>query len=189
MAGLHPFRHPSAPPDRAQEDRTARGHVAARAMGMNDAVWARHANPWSGLTRIPILPCLAFAVYARTWVGLWCLVPIALIVMWAFINPRVFPAPRTTAHWMSRAVLGERVWMNRTETPIPGHHARAAQLLQLTALLGLPLTVYGLVVLDGTATALGVTVTLLAKLWFLDRMVWLYSDMKDVTPRYAAWDR
>lgn len=25
------------------------------------------------------------------------------------------------------------------------------------------------------------------KVWFLDRMVWLYEDMKEVTPEYSGW--
>ena len=27
----------------------------------------------------------------------------------------------------------------------------------------------------------------LGKMWFLDRMVWLYEDMKDTTPEYRSW--
>jgi hypothetical protein len=30
-------------------------------------------------------------------------------------------------------------------------------------------------------------VIMLGKLWFVDRMVWLYEDMKDATPEYRSW--
>ncbi len=35
----------------------------------------------------------------------------------------------------------------------------------------------GLYRLNGWLTALGLLVTFLAKLWFFDRMVWLYDDL------------
>lgn len=28
-----------------------------------------------------------------------------------------------------------------------------------------------------------------AKLWFVDRMAWLYADMRDATPEFRAWQR
>lgn len=34
---------------------------------------------------------------------------------------------------------------------------------------------------------LGSLVVYAGKLWYLDRMVWLYEDMKDRDPRYRAW--
>ena len=36
-------------------------------------------------------------------------------------------------------------------------------------------------------TIFGVALTALGKLWFVDRMVWLYEDMKDARPEYRAW--
>ena len=41
----------------------------ADAFGMDDATWARHANPWSAWTRIPILPLLCLAIWGRAWIG------------------------------------------------------------------------------------------------------------------------
>jgi len=37
-------------------------------MGMDDATWKRHANPWSGWSRITILPLLCLAIMSRVWV-------------------------------------------------------------------------------------------------------------------------
>ncbi len=45
------------------------GRVLERAMAMDDTTWARHANPWSVWTRVPILPALALAIYSRAWIG------------------------------------------------------------------------------------------------------------------------
>lgn len=161
----------------------------AGALGMDEAAWTRHANPWSGWTRMPVLPLLALTLWSRVWIGWWCLLPLAALVVWTRVNPRAFPPPRSTASWMSRAVLGERAWLNAGSVPIPGHHARAARRLSAAALFGLLPLVHGLLALNPWATALGVGWVLCAKLWFLDRMTWLWQDMRDRHPPYRALER
>jgi hypothetical protein len=164
------------------------GRLAA-AFAMTDPVWERHANPWSGLTRMPVLPLAALAIFSRVWIGWWCLIPLALLVVWTWINPRAFGPPLSTRGWMSRAVMGERVWLNAAVVPIPRHHSRAAAWLSIMPVIGLAPMIWGLWVLDPWASALGVVLTLIVKLWFLDRMVWLFDDMAVHHPPYAAWLR
>lgn len=165
------------------------GHRTARLMGMTDAVWARHANPWSVWTRVPILPAMALAVFSRVWIGWWCLVPIALLLVWVWLNPRIFPVPRRTDRWSSLATFGERVWLARGRVPIPSHHVLTAHILSIVSGAGALLCIYGLIVLDGWMITAGVAVSVLAKLWFCDRMVWLYWDMIDADPAYRDWLR
>lgn len=156
---------------------------------MNDRTWERHANPLSGWTRIPILPALCLAIWARVWIGWWCLVPVAVLLVWTWVNPRAFPPPATTDAWMSRGVMGERVWLNRAAVPIPAHHAAWAGVLAWAAGLGLPPLIYGLWALDLGWLVAGLVLTMLPKLWFLDRMAWLYDDMAARHAPYAAWRR
>lgn len=156
---------------------------------LDDEGWERHANPLSGASRMLILPALSLVIYARHLLGWWTLVLVAALIVWAVVNPRAFPRPRHTTHWMSRAVMGERVLLNAREIPIPEHHGRMAERLGVFAALGLAPLVWGLMVLDPFATLLGVAVILIGKLWFLDRMVWLYEDMARRTPEYRAWQR
>ena len=40
-----------------------------RSMRMDEGTWARHSNPWSVWTRVPILPLLALSIFARAWIG------------------------------------------------------------------------------------------------------------------------
>lgn len=160
------------------------GKAAEQMMRMDDATWWRHANPASGWTRMPILAGLALAIFSRVWIGWWCLVPVALLLVWNWLNPRAFASPQSLDSWMTRAVLGERIWLNRQTKPIPPNHARMANMLSLAATFGLLPLVYGLWVLDPMATASGVIIATGAKLWFLDRMVWLYEDTKADHPEY-----
>jgi len=154
------------------------GTVSEKVMGMDDATWARHANPWSGWTRMSILPLFALAVWSRVWLGWWALGPVALVLIWTWVNPRIFPAPRSLDNWMSQGVLGERIWLARKERPIPAHHARATQALTIASALGALTMLAGLALLDAGLTLAGLVAAMGGKLWFLDRMVWLKADME-----------
>ena len=163
------------------------GQFTERMMGMSDGTWLRHANPWSGWTRVIIAPLLTLAIWSRVWLGWWCLLPISLIVAWIWINPRAFPAPASTNNWMSKAVMGERLWLNRKEVPIPQRHARMADILSMIALVGIIPYIWGMTVLDPWMTVAGLIVVMGAKLWFLDRMVWLFDDMSEQNDEYKSW--
>jgi hypothetical protein len=152
------------------------GRMTERAMGMDDATWARHANPWSGWTRLSILPLFALAVWSRAWLGWGALVPVVLVLIWTWMNPRLFAQPRSLDNWMSQGVLGERVWLARRETPIPRHHQTTATLLSVAAGIGVAVLAYGLWALDLGFTIAGLVLAMGAKLWFLDRMVWLNQE-------------
>ena len=161
----------------------------ARAFGMDEQTWARHANPWSVWTRNTALPLLALAIWSRAWIGRWSLVAVVLALGWTWLNPRLFAPPRTTRHWASRAVLGERVWLNRDQVPVPAHHRHAPHLLSAVAASGLPFLGWGLVRLELWPLLFGCVLVYAGKLWFLDRMVWLYEDMAAQQPEYRGWLR
>jgi hypothetical protein len=150
----------------------------ARTFGLDGAAaWQRHANPWSVWTRIPGPALLTAAVWSRGRIGRWSLVPAGLVCLWLAVNPRVFPPPRSTAHWASRAVLGETFWADRRNTPVPTRHRVAPTVLIVLNCLGAPFVVRGLVVRDGWQVLFGLAVHMAGKNWFLDRMALLYDDM------------
>ena len=149
----------------------------ARAFGLDGEGWQRHANPWSVYTRIPVPVLLAAAVWSRRWLGGWSLLPGGLVCVWTAVNPTLFPPPRSLDHWASKAVLGEIVWSRRRTTPVPPRHRVAPWLLTDLSIAGLPFVVRGLVDLDGRLVVAGLAVHMAGKLWFLDRMVWLYEDV------------
>ena len=156
---------------------------------MDEEAWARHANPWSVWTRVASWPALMLVVWSFHWFGEWSLLPLAVVAGWLVLNPHAFPPPASTRSWASRAVLGERVYLLRELHPIPVEHANAATALSIGSGVGVLFLVAGLLTREPAAFLTGGAVVMLCKLWFLDRMVWLFEDMKDEVPEYAVWLR
>lgn len=159
----------------------------AKLFSMDEKARSRHTNPWSVLTRISTIPLLALSIWSRVWLGWWSLVPILITILWVWLNPRVFPEPKSTNNWASKVVLGEWVRMNRKEVPIPRHHIIWGNILTYSGIASMALFVYGLVVLHLWITILGGLLVMLIKFWNADRVVWLYEDMKNATSEYKSW--
>jgi hypothetical protein len=161
--------------------------IVARAFRMDDETRKKHCNPWSVYTRFTMIPLIGLAFWSRVWFHWWSLVPILLVVLWVWMNPRAFPPPSSTKNWASKVVLGEWVWMRRKAVDIPVHQRRLPTILSAASGMGMILFLTGVAVLHIWATVLGGFIAVLCKLWFADRMVWLYEEMKDVTPEYRSW--
>ena len=163
--------------DRARGLAALRTHVC-RFMSVSDATWDRHTNPWSGWSRLAIPALFALAVWSRAWIGWWSLLCVLAVVGWTWWNPRAFPPPTSVANWMSRAVLGERVWRDRGHRDIPEHHIAVPELIILVSSLGVLPLAWGLWQYDVWAVIAGLVLITGGKLWFLDRMVWLRRDTR-----------
>jgi hypothetical protein len=156
---------------------------------LDDAGWERHANPWSVWTRIATWPVLMLVLWSFHWFGEWSLLPLAVVVLWLALNPHAFAPPVSTKSWASRAVLGERAYLMREQHPIPLEHVNAATLLSIGSGLGLLLFLAGLLTREPAAFLTGGATVFLCKLWFIDRMVWLFDDMSRTVSEYRNWLR
>ncbi|MEM7669068.1 MAG: DUF6653 family protein [Pseudomonadota bacterium] len=150
--------------------------LSERAMAMDDTTWRRHANPWSVYSRFSCLPLIVLAIWSRAWLGWGCLVPLALALLWTWLNPRLFPQPDRLDSWAARAVMGERIFLGRGGAPIPRHHERMALNLTWASGAGALILIFGLAIADPGLTIAGLVGSMLPKIWFCDRMVWLYHD-------------
>jgi hypothetical protein len=160
---------------------TLEGNIA-RAFRMSDEAWQRHANPWSVWTRFTALPFLVLACWSRTWLGWWALPVVVMSLVWVWLNPRIFPRPASYESWASKVVLGERIWLNRNAMPIPARHRVLPHVLNAMGVLGIAMVIWGVAVLELWPTLMGIAVAYFSKLWFADRMVWLYEDTNREMP-------
>ena len=150
--------------------------LSERLMSMDDETWARHANPWSVYSRFTCLPLIVLAIWSRVWIGWWSLIPLALALFWTWYNPRAFPPIDKTDGWAFKGTQGERLFLNRKRVPIPPHHQAMATRLTLLSMAGVVIIIYGLVVLNPWATLCGLLLAIITKVWFVDRMVWMFDD-------------
>lgn len=110
-------------------------------------------------------------------------------MLWTWLNPRLFGRPDSLTSWASRAVLGERIWVNRDKVPIPAHHTTVPNALNVASGIGILFVVGGVIKLAIWPVVCGLTLNYAGKLWFLDRMVWLHEDMKEATPNDRNLER
>lgn len=148
--------------------------------------WMKHANPWSVWTRYSVLPVIILAFWSRIWIGWWCAIPVAISLAWMFFNPILFDKPVSTNNWASKSVLGERVWSNRDKIDVPENHKTMPKILNGISSIGMLLSIVAIVMLSVWMAVFGVALAYIGKSWYLDRMVWLFEDMKS-RPEYSQW--
>jgi hypothetical protein len=148
----------------------------ADAFRMTDEVWCSHANPWSVATRFAAIPPLVLAIWSRAWIGWWCLLPLAAVALWLWLNPRVFAPVREPHRWASKGIHGEMVWA-RHPAAVPPAHRTALRWIAAPGAVGIGLTAWGLVALDVWPTVTGVALVVLAQLWRIDRLGWMHDDL------------
>jgi hypothetical protein len=116
-------------------------------------------------------------------------VPLGLLIAWLWLNPRLFGPPARTDGWSAKATFGERVWIDRARLDLPTHFRRVPPLLNAVSGVGMALAVGGVIALAPWPTVTGTVLVYAGKVWFLDRMVWLYDAYGDRDPEWRAWLR
>jgi hypothetical protein len=141
---------------------------------MTDDAWKRHANPWSVWTRFAAIPPLIVAIWSRVWLGWWCLVPLAAVMVWLWLNPRVFAPVEQPTSWAAKGIYGEKMWLKERDRMSPDD-LKVLRMLAPIGIAGFALVVYGLVFLEVWPTIFGTTLIVLGQLWRIDRLVVAYD--------------
>ena len=133
---------------------------------LSDTTWERHANPYSGWTRVLSMPALAIGLYLHNF---WIL---AAVLIWLIINPMIFPKPHSTNNWMSKGVLGEQLYFaegKKLKKDLP----------TLLNIINIPVFIAFIYFgwqQELVPMILAGLLTMTIKFWFIDRMAWLASD-------------
>jgi len=161
----------------------------AAVFNLTNENWMRHANPWSVWTRYSVLPILIVSFWSRLWIGWWFFFPVLVALIWMFINPIVYRKPISTKNWASKAVFGERIFLNRDTIKIPKiHQTPLLKILNIISSIGFGITIWAIINYSLMGACCGTILTYLGKSWYLDRMVWLYEDMKNKNATYKSWE-
>jgi hypothetical protein len=76
-------------------------------------------------------------------------VPIAVVLVWLWLNPRVFAPVETPTSWTSKGIYGEKLWLKERDRVPPDH-----------------------------PTVFGACLIVLAQLWRIDRLVVFYEGTR-----------
>jgi hypothetical protein len=132
---------------------------------ISEAIWRRHANPWSVWTRLLSTPLVYVPFWNHSWSqGL-------AVATWLAANPFLFPEPKDKQSWSARAIRGEGRWMKER----PRDASFVIQALGSAAAIGGLYSAYKRKLWPTVASAV---VVMGCNAWFLNRMT-EYADASE----------
>lgn len=124
---------------------------------LTDAMWRKHANPWSGWTRLFSVPLAYIPLWNHSWLqGL-------LVVAWFVLNPFLFPEPKDKEKWTTRAIQNERTWVK--ERPLD-----ALLVVQAFGFIVFIVGFYTAYVHKLGLTVISAVIVIACNAWFLNRI-------------------
>lgn len=128
----------------------------------SERFWAKHSHPLSGWSRFATYPFVFLPFWYHSWILFF------LVVIWLAVNPILFPEPKSLNNWISKGVLGEKIWTRKKPWGLP----------MLLVFLMIPLFLTSLITAYYNLfwpTMFFAGIAFVMKLWFVDRMVFLYE--------------
>jgi hypothetical protein len=95
-----------------------------------------------------ITPCLYHRVLEPPLVWRWAVIPVAIVILWTWYNPRIFAPTRSLDHFMSKGAMGERVWLNRDAVPVPVYHRWVPNVLSAISAISVVFIIWGVLIFD-----------------------------------------
>lgn len=133
---------------------------------LSERTWRRHSNPLSGWSRLLSYPLVYVPLWNRSWKqGV-------AVTAWFAVNPVLFPEPESDESWMTRGVLGEKLWTAERPRDLSVLLGAASAPFVAGALWSAYKRRFWPMVFCASTT-------LLLKLWYVDRMVSYYEQRRD----------
>ncbi|MBN2155746.1 MAG: hypothetical protein JW776_06865 [Candidatus Lokiarchaeota archaeon] len=141
--------------------------------------WQRHANPASGWSRVATAPFFAVTLWFVNF-GPYTWIPFVIIIIWAIINPMIFRKPKKMDRWISKGVLAEQWWIQKMKGKLIVDYTMLCNIFALLAFIpSLVIAFLPWGVKSGSdlkwAYVFCSTISVLFKLWFVDRVVFQYD--------------
>lgn len=138
-----------------------------------DEMWRRHANRWSVYTRFAAIPAAIVAGWSRVWLDWWAAVPLGVVVLWLIVNPFIFKPINTPTHWIEKGILGEQLWLRRSEAA--GPYKWSLRVLLFLGFGGLAGMIAGIIALNPWLAIGGALVVIVAQIVRIRRFADVYN--------------
>ncbi len=102
-----------------------------RHLNTQSAALTRLSKPKSLLIRATLLPALLVPLWYQPVLGwFWAIALSLAAVAWVWVIPPIGKKTIGAQTWLQKAMLGERMWLNRMFVPVPApYHKKALALL------------------------------------------------------------
>ena len=191
-ANNRPPSQPRAPRPAVMPARQIRWYAMAARM------WRRPPGLLTLVSRLILWPLVPVALWLHVLYGWPAALAGAMAVAFAASHlPRLSrPQPLSAANagaarpaWHVRALLGERMLLNRIVVPVPGSATRNAGLLLVATACGAALALIAGFAGDLGSLLIGLGLGLAAQVVHLGLASRLYAQMRDADALYRAWQR
>ncbi|SFT89529.1 hypothetical protein SAMN05444141_104207 [Pseudovibrio denitrificans] len=159
-----------------------------RHLNTQSAALTRLNKPKSLLVRALVLPALLAPLWYQPTLGwFWAVALSVAAVAWVWIIPPFGKKNVGAQTWAQKAILGERMWLNRMFVPIPAPYHQKALALLVVGLIAVGLAIWAAATNNLPLMLTGGIIAYLAKFTSLFVMVKIFEHMKNAHPLYKSW--
>lgn len=159
-----------------------------RHLNTQSAALKRISKPKNAFVRALVLPTLLTPLWFHETLGLFWAAALSIAAFfWIWAIPSFKTRQKDASSWPRKAMLGERMWLNRMFVPVPHQLHQQALALLIIGLAFAGVSVWGAIANDLPILLTGATLAYLSKLASMFLMVKIYELMKNAHPLYKGW--
>ncbi|KZL16703.1 hypothetical protein PsAD2_03319 [Pseudovibrio axinellae] len=159
-----------------------------RNLNTQSAALTRLNKPKNLIVRALALPALLTPLWFQPQLGwFWAAALSLAAVAWVWLIPPFTKKSTGAQTWLQKAILGERMWLNRIFVPIPTPYHQKALALLVIGLLAVAAAIWAASTNNLPVMLTGALLAYLAKFASLFVMVKIFEHMKNAHPLYKSW--